>query len=465
MSYVTTHLDDESGIQYQGVQDKTDINQLGNLANMLMLVEDVPRGRLDGYMTITKANKTAMLGQEKGNLYLQAVDDALDQNVPSIQVLRVNSGNGVLKPISCVGAESSVNFVYAAKDGTVPNPKIKLMIDGIDVGDDPENTPTWIKREYLEGVEAPVVPPAGYSFAGFAVSLKNLSTDNHRIEIIIESGDVQVLMYNNSTIIQLGQSLNKHVGVCLGPKTEVEPPWDIEYVLNGQTYRALTGNPIPLDFVKKFQQQQIDNGESIFNWISGMTSLKINSTITDISDKAFYQCGQITNLELPPTLKTIGNSAFSDLKKLLQLDMPDSVTTIGTHAFLSLEAANSIKLSKSLTVVPQFAFDRAFKAAPVLVIPDSVITIEEYAFREWKLTTEIIIGSGIQEIKENAFYGIGDYSNTLAKITIKALVPPVIAAGTIPYNTCPIYVPSQSVNAYKTAVGWVDFADRIIPIP
>ncbi|WP_151765800.1 hypothetical protein [Acinetobacter colistiniresistens] len=91
MSYVTTQLDDESGIQYQGVQDKTDINQIGNMANMLMLVEDIPRGRLDGSMTITKANKTAMLGQEKGNLYLQAVDDALDQNVPSIQVLRVNA--------------------------------------------------------------------------------------------------------------------------------------------------------------------------------------------------------------------------------------------------------------------------------------------------------------------------------------------------------------------------------------
>ncbi|WP_151765799.1 hypothetical protein [Acinetobacter colistiniresistens] len=117
MSYVTTQLDDESGIQYHGVEDKTNINQIGNMANMLMLVEDVPRGRLDGSMTITKANKTAYLGQEKDNLYLQAVDDALDQNVPSIQVLRVSGSSGC----EAVGFEGNTN---------VPSlPNVQLFID------------------------------------------------------------------------------------------------------------------------------------------------------------------------------------------------------------------------------------------------------------------------------------------------------------------------------------------------
>lgn len=89
MSYVTTHLDDESGIQYQGVQDKTNIQQIGDLSNMLLLVEQLPRGRLDQAMTVTSANKDALLGKEKDNLYLQAVDDALLTGVPSIQVIRV----------------------------------------------------------------------------------------------------------------------------------------------------------------------------------------------------------------------------------------------------------------------------------------------------------------------------------------------------------------------------------------
>ncbi|WP_417212024.1 hypothetical protein [Acinetobacter venetianus] len=91
MSHVTTQLGDESGIQYRGVEDKTNINQIGNMANMLMLVEDVPRGRLDQAMTITAANKNALLGRQAGNLYLQAVEDALNTGVPSIQVLRIDT--------------------------------------------------------------------------------------------------------------------------------------------------------------------------------------------------------------------------------------------------------------------------------------------------------------------------------------------------------------------------------------
>lgn len=91
MSYVTTHLDDESGIQYQGVQDKTNINQIGNLSNMLMLAEDLPRGRMDKEMTITKANIRAVIGSEKNNLTVQAIEDALDTGVPSVKILRVNN--------------------------------------------------------------------------------------------------------------------------------------------------------------------------------------------------------------------------------------------------------------------------------------------------------------------------------------------------------------------------------------
>jgi len=32
-------------------------------------------------------------------------------------------------------------------------------------------------------------------------------------------------------------------------------------------------------------------------------------------------------------------------------------------------------------------------------------------------------------------------------------------------NNCPIYVPSESVEAYKSASGWSNYASRIQPIP
>ncbi|EXB47323.1 leucine rich repeats family protein [Acinetobacter baumannii 146457] len=316
-----------------------------------------------------------------------------------------------------------------------------------------------------EELPPPEIIPAGYYYhygnessedvsVYTAISkITNVSDSNLRLEM--KAGNVNLLnvIWNNPTALK-----NQ---VCMSPAPIVEPPWDIEYTVNGQTYRELTGNPIPANYAKNRQREQADNGVSIFDWITGMTSLKINTTITDIGDSAFFECMQVADLQLPSTLKTVGNSAFYSLKKLKNLEMPNSVTAIGTHAFYGLEEATSIALSNSLTRVPQFAFDRAFKAQPTLVIPDSVTVIEEYAFREWKLTTKIFIGSGIQEIKENAFYGVGDYSNTLSQITVKAMAPPIIAPGSIPANECPIYVPAAAVNAYKAAAGWADFAPRI----
>lgn len=87
--HVTTILGPEVGVQYQGVQDKTNIQQYGNQSNLLMIVEGIPRGLTDKVMTITGENMVAKLGRQKDNLYLQAVGDALNTGVPSVAVLRV----------------------------------------------------------------------------------------------------------------------------------------------------------------------------------------------------------------------------------------------------------------------------------------------------------------------------------------------------------------------------------------
>lgn len=87
--HTTTILGQEVGIQYQGVQDKTSLQQYGNQSNILMIVENVPRGRTDKIMNIGHENMVSTLGKEKDNLYLQAVEDAINTGVPSVAVLRV----------------------------------------------------------------------------------------------------------------------------------------------------------------------------------------------------------------------------------------------------------------------------------------------------------------------------------------------------------------------------------------
>lgn len=87
MTYVTEILADESGIQYGGVKDKT--GGTGTYPITGLITGQFRRGRYDKPMTITNANIRAMLGYDPKNPSYIAVQDALSQGVPSVQVLRL----------------------------------------------------------------------------------------------------------------------------------------------------------------------------------------------------------------------------------------------------------------------------------------------------------------------------------------------------------------------------------------
>lgn len=87
MPHVTEILDDEVGIQYQGVKDSS--GSTGSYPINGIMVGLFKRGRFDKPMTITGANIRAMLGFEPNNPHYVAVQDALNSGIPSVQVLRL----------------------------------------------------------------------------------------------------------------------------------------------------------------------------------------------------------------------------------------------------------------------------------------------------------------------------------------------------------------------------------------
>ncbi len=90
MTYTTEILDQESGIQYQGVKDKS--GSTGVFPVIGLITGSFRRGRFDKPMTITNSNIRAMLGYDPTNPAYIAVQDALAQGVPSVQVIRIASG-------------------------------------------------------------------------------------------------------------------------------------------------------------------------------------------------------------------------------------------------------------------------------------------------------------------------------------------------------------------------------------
>ena len=95
-------------------------------------------------------------------------------------------------------------------------------------------------------------------------------------------------------------------------------------------------------------------------------------------------------------------------------------------------------------------------------ILDFVISIEEFTFSGCSELTSIIIGSGVETIEMGAF----SQCLNLTSITLLSTEPPQAGMFVFDSSNPPgtICVPAESVDAYKNASGWSEYADIIQPI-
>lgn len=130
--------------------------------------------------------------------------------------------------------------------------------------------------------------------------------------------------------------------------------------------------------------------------------------------------------------------------------------------FAASHNLSSVSISNSVITIGQGAFHDCYSLTSI-TIPDSVATIGTGAFAKCSGMTSVTIGSGVTYISADAF----NRCYSLNSITIAATTPPTLySKGVFEYtHDCPIYVPSGSVNAYKTASVWNNFASRIQAIP
>lgn len=168
--------------------------------------------------------------------------------------------------------------------------------------------------------------------------------------------------------------------------------------------------------------------------IAGCKNTIIPNGISKIEIAAFEECYGLKSIVIPNSVTYIGNSAFQECKSLTSISIPNSVMDMGPYTFCECYALEEIVLSNNITKIESGLFHSCYNLSSI-VIPSNVTSIDDKAFYYCKNLTQIVC--------ENVF-------------------PPEIAGENVFYEvdkSIPLYVPAQSVEAYRAADGWKEFTN------
>ena len=169
----------------------------------------------------------------------------------------------------------------------------------------------------------------------------------------------------------------------------------------------------------------------------------------------WYENESVKQVIIGDGVTTIGDWAFSYCRALTSITIPNSVTTIGDNAFESCSSLTSITIPNSVTTIGDYAFSYC-RALTSVIISNSVTTIGERTFANCYSLTSVTIPSSVTRIEDGAFSGCGN----VKQITSEAVTPPYCsryAFDGVNRNECKLFVPKNSIDAYKRAYVWWHF--------
>lgn len=254
------------------------------------------------------------------------------------------------------------------------------------------------------------------------------------------------------------------------------------------TYKTTTANVLDIDWSNAFNANVVSNAYS-----NGEGLVVFDATLTSVGEQAFYENVDLTSITLPESLEVIGGFAFASCGYLTSVNIPQRVRRIETMAFAYCNKLQELIIPESVQEIQESAFcgcsglkriagkfasvdERCLIMNDVLVqfapngmqkyvVPEGVVAIEHDAFYESFSLREVTIPSSVKRIGDYAFY----YCESLKSVYCKSTTPPRLGAavfdnfdgeGDTPIG-CNIYVPAESVEAYKSASDWSRYAKYI----
>lgn len=219
---------------------------------------------------------------------------------------------------------------------------------------------------------------------------------------------------------------------------------------------------------------------------SGCSSLKSvhfpeNESVVSIPRYTFKDCPALSEINSNPYITRLDTGAFQGCKSLVSLPDFPNLTTIGDNAFMLCTSLKTLDLSHTpVTSIGRGVFDNsgleeviwndtitslgiacfAYCKFESFEFPEKITIIAQEVLRRNVPLKHVILPSGVTEIGKWAFA-----TNALDDLVCFALVPPVITNDIFAYGSVTaIYVPDESVGAYRKATNWSVYANKIYPL-
>ena len=139
-------------------------------------------------------------------------------------------------------------------------------------------------------------------------------------------------------------------------------------------------------------------------------------------------------------MSNLANECFWQ-SSIEEITLPTSLRTIsGSYQFLNCKQLKKIVVLEGLTSVTSIQW--IWGSAPSGIL--------------------IILPSTVSNLRSDALATYGNNNSTV--IVCKAVTPPTKTNTSYYQNVGVVYVPDESVDAYKTAAGWSQWASKIKPL-
>ena len=177
-------------------------------------------------------------------------------------------------------------------------------------------------------------------------------------------------------------------------------------------------------------------------------NVTISNSVTSIGSYAFAGCNKLSGIIIPDSITSIGSYAFNECNSLVSFIFPESVIDIGEGVLLSCDYLTNVYIPSSVVTIGKIAFTGCGYLTTITVspdnpyysslngvlfnkdrtllicypigirnesysIPNTVISIDDYAFFFSELLNSVVIPSSVKSIGIGAFA----YCDSLKNVT------------------------------------------------